>query len=94
MILVKVRAHPEARAERVVLMADGALDVKVRAPAVDGRTNVAVVTAVAAALRLRAREVRLVRGQRSREKLVEIDLASAEELERRLGRIDGLNGQW
>ena len=84
MITAAVRAHPGARVEGVALLADGTLDVKVRAPALDGRANEAVSSVLAEALGLRPRQVRLVRGERSREKVFEIELADGEELGRLL----------
>jgi uncharacterized protein YggU (UPF0235/DUF167 family) len=84
MIQIGLHARPGARTEKVSLGADGRLLASVRAPALDGRANAAVVEAVARALDLRPRQVRLVRGLRSRQKVVEIDLPSAEELARRL----------
>jgi uncharacterized protein (TIGR00251 family) len=84
MIQIGLHARPGARTEKVSLSADGRLQAWVRAPALDGRANAAVVEAVARALRLRPWQVRLVRGQRGRQKVVEIDLPSAEELARRL----------
>jgi uncharacterized protein YggU (UPF0235/DUF167 family) len=84
MIRIGLQARPGARTERVSLSPDGGLLAWVRAPALDGRANAALVEAVARALRLRSRQVRLVRGQRSRQKVVEIDLPSVEELARRL----------
>ena len=84
MIPVRVRAHPGARAQTVVLLPDGALDVRVRAPALGGRANEAVLSALAEAVGLRPHQVRLRPGERSREKLVEIDLDSPDELRRRL----------
>ena len=87
-VQVVVHAHPNARVERVQLLSDETLDVRVRAPAVEGRANAAVLEALAAALELRPWQVRLVRGERSRQKLVEIDLPSLDELLRRMSRHD------
>ncbi len=50
-----------------------ALVVAVTAPAVDGRATVAALAAVADALGVRPRHVRLVSGATSRTKVVEID---------------------
>jgi len=52
---------------------DGALVVRVREPASDGRANDAVVRAVADELGLARRAVRIVAGTRSRRKVVELD---------------------
>jgi uncharacterized protein (TIGR00251 family) len=85
MIHVTLRVHPGARVNRVSALADGTLDVHVRAVAREGRANAAVVMAIAAATRLRPRQVQIVRGERSRQKVVAIDGLSQDELRRRLG---------
>ena len=89
MIQVAVRAHPGARSEKVLLQPDGSLAVWVRAPARDGRANAALLELLAEAMGVRPREVRLIRGGRGREKLVEIELSSRDELTRRLHRPRG-----
>ena len=50
-----------------------ALVVAVAAPAVDGKANEAVRRAVAAAFGVRARDVTVVSGERSRDKVLEVD---------------------
>ena len=52
---------------------DGALVVAVPARAVDGQATEAALAAVAAAFEVRRRQVRLVSGATSRNKLIEID---------------------
>lgn len=52
---------------------DGALVVRVTAPAVDGRATEAALAAVAEAFGVRRAAVRLVTGAASRTKIVEID---------------------
>ena len=69
-----VRAHPRAARARVVLQADDTIEVWITAPAVEGRANAALVTALAERLGLRPREVVLVRGERGRNKLVDLPL--------------------
>lgn len=77
---IRIRVQPGARRTAVGGRWDGpadapgpALVVAVSAPAVDGRANAAVCAALAGALGIRARQVRIVRGLRSRDKSVEID---------------------
>jgi uncharacterized protein len=62
--------------------AEAALLVAVAAPAVEGRANEAVRRAVAGAFGLRPRDVTIVSGERSRDKIVELDLAPAGARER------------
>jgi uncharacterized protein len=84
MICVDVRAQPGARSESVAFQPDGTLHVRVHAPAVDGRGNAAVLSVLATAARLRRSQVRLVSGDRVRQKRVEIEVASVEDLRQRI----------
>ncbi len=84
MIAVTVRVHPGASRESVTLLDDGSLDVRVRPRAIDGKANEGVVEVLAERLGLRQRDVRITSGARSRQKLVELDLPSHDELRRRL----------
>lgn len=65
---LEVHVRPGSRREAVGGAHDGVLVVRVAAPAVDGKANVAVRAAVAAAFGLRPRDVELVRGTRARRK--------------------------
>jgi uncharacterized protein (TIGR00251 family) len=85
MMTVSVRVHPGASREGISLLPDGSLDVRLRARAVEGQANAALVELLADRLRLRRREVEIVAGERSRQKRVRIEVASPEELRRRLG---------
>ncbi len=73
---VAVRVRPGAPADRVGGRRDGprgpALVVAVRARAVEGAANEAVVSALAVAFGLRSRDVTLVHGARGRDKLVDL----------------------
>ena len=65
---------------------DGRLTVAVTAKAVDGAATDAALAAVAAALGLARRQVRLIRGARARRKTVGVALPS-QELARRLATL-------
>ena len=84
-ITVAVRVHPGAAREGLALLPDGSLDVRLRARPVEGQANARLVEVLADRLGLRRRDVVVVSGVRSRQKLVRIGLRSAEELGRRLG---------
>ncbi|MBA4009484.1 MAG: hypothetical protein C0486_11965 [Erythrobacter sp.] len=68
-----VKVTPGAREESVTLT-EGAVLVKVRAPADKGAANAAVLAVVARALGLAPSRVRLLRGATSREKLLAVEL--------------------
>jgi uncharacterized protein len=84
MLRIYVAAHPGARRQRVDLLEDDVLGVWVRARPVDGQANRAIEVAIASALGLRPRQVRLVVGEISRRKIVEIDAPSLQALRARL----------
>jgi uncharacterized protein YggU (UPF0235/DUF167 family) len=84
MLRLTVVAHPGARVERVESNADGILDVSVIARPVEGQANAAIERALASALGLRPRQVRLAGGERSRRKIVDIDIADLATLHQRL----------
>lgn len=73
---IAVRVRPGARADRVGGRWQGprgtALAVSVRARAVDGRANDAVVTVLAAAFDVRRADVTIRSGHRGRDKTVEV----------------------
>jgi uncharacterized protein (TIGR00251 family) len=69
---IAVRLQPRARRNEVVGVRDGVLVARVTAPALQGRANQALRTLIAARLGIGQRQVSIVRGMRSREKLVRI----------------------
>ncbi len=83
-ITLRVRpgaAHPGVGGEHA-----GALVVRVREPAVDGRATAAALSAVAAALGVHRRAVTLVAGASSRTKIVDVAGADPAVLHRLLAR--------
>ena len=69
---VAIRVRPGAKVAAVGGSHDGALVVRVRERAVDGKATAAALKALADALGVRFADVRLVTGAASRAKLVEI----------------------
>ncbi|HUJ10601.1 MAG TPA: DUF167 domain-containing protein [Verrucomicrobiae bacterium] len=68
----QVRVIPRARRNAVVKMADGSLKVYVAAPPEDGRANEAVVEHIAEWLGVKRRQVEIIRGATSRNKVVRV----------------------
>jgi uncharacterized protein (TIGR00251 family) len=73
-----VRLTPRSAVERVEGVVDGALKVRVMAPAVEGAANTALIRVVADELGIARGDVRIVAGATSRRKLIVVDGISAE----------------
>jgi uncharacterized protein YggU (UPF0235/DUF167 family) len=71
-VRVSIRVRPGSRTTQVGGSFDGALVVRVAAPAENGRATEAALVAIASALGVRRRDVDLVTGATSRTKIVEI----------------------
>lgn len=83
-----VRVTPRAKRPGIAgRRDDGVLLVRVGAPPEDGRANAEVCAVVAKALGLRAREVSVVVGPTSRDKVLEISGIGDEELAAQLAAL-------
>jgi uncharacterized protein (TIGR00251 family) len=67
--VLAVRVSPRARHNEVIGTRDGALLVRTTAPPADGKANKAVIRLLAGFLGVAPSRIRLVRGQRHRDKL-------------------------
>jgi uncharacterized protein len=70
---ISIRVQPRARSDALAALRAGVLIVRVMAPPLDGRANDAVCRLIARAVGVRASEVTILRGQRTRDKVVAID---------------------
>ena len=68
-----VRLTPRSAVERVEEVVDGVLKVRVMAPAVEGTANASLIRLLADELGIARRDVRIVAGATSRQKLVVVD---------------------
>ncbi len=84
MATLRIHVVPNAKIENVVGEHGGAIKIKLRAPAVAGKANAALVDFLAKRLKVPKLKIVLLRGHKSRDKLVRIDGLSEEELRRRL----------
>jgi uncharacterized protein len=74
---IVVRVTPRAHLDEIVGARDGIVLVRVRAPPVDDRANAAACRVIAKRLGIGPSNVRVVRGGRSREKILRVDGVSA-----------------
>ena len=73
-----VRLTPRSAVERVESVVDGALKVRVMAPAVEGAANASLIRVLADDLGIPRRDIRIVAGAASRQKLVVVEGVEAE----------------
>lgn len=71
-VIVSVRVQPRASSDEVTGEIGGALRIRLRAPAVEGRANEGLIDFLAELLNLPKSAVRILSGDRSRIKRVEI----------------------
>src|SRR4051812_24620636 len=82
--LIPVRLAPRAGRDEIGRWQDGALRVRVAAPAVEGRANAALLRLLARALDTAPGRLTIVQGDKSRSKRIAVEALSQEEVDRRL----------
>lgn len=84
---ISVRVRAGAHREEIAGVVDGVLLVRVSAPAHEGRANRALCRLLAERLAVAPSRVVIVRGPRSREKLIEVDGIDQATVDRVLGLV-------
>jgi uncharacterized protein len=82
---LKVRLQPRAGRDEIVGVRAGALVVRLTAPPVEGRANDALCRLVARRLGVAPTRVTLLRGAKSRDKVIRVEGLSSTEITRSLG---------
>ncbi|HEY3900719.1 MAG TPA: DUF167 domain-containing protein [Chthoniobacter sp.] len=85
--VLRLRIVPNARRSKVVGMHGEALKVKVQAPATEGKANEALLEFLADRLGVPVRQLEILSGAKSRDKLVEITGMESEQALQRLLRL-------
>ena len=80
-----MRLQPRAARDEIVGERDGALVVRLTAPPVEGRANAALCRLLARRLGVAPSRVAVVRGAKSRDKVVGVEGLSGDEVARGLG---------
>jgi uncharacterized protein len=84
MATLRVHVVPNAKIDKVAGEHGAAIKIKLRAPAVERKANTALVDFLAKRLQVPVRRIVLLRGQKSRDKLVRIDGLGEDQVQRRL----------
>jgi uncharacterized protein (TIGR00251 family) len=70
---LEIRVQPRARQDEIAGLRDGVLVVRVTAPPLDGRANRAVCRLVAKRAGVAPSRVTVIRGERSRDKVLRVE---------------------
>jgi len=81
-VIFAVRVQPRANKDEIAGEMAGALKVRLRAPAVEGRANEALIEFLAELLKTSKGAVRILSGERSRMKRLEIRGVTKQQIER------------
>jgi uncharacterized protein (TIGR00251 family) len=79
-----VRVQPRASRSGIAGETDGALRIRLAAPPVDGEANEELVNFLAKLLDIPRRQIEIISGQRSKNKVVRVSGISAEMCEKKL----------
>ena len=77
-MILDIRVRPNAKQNKVGGEIAGRLIVFVQAPAIDGKANDAVAKVLADHFQVRARDIKIIRGETNRDKTVEVAGAGIE----------------
>jgi len=84
-VRIEVRVQPRSSRNQVVGEQNEALKIKLTAPPVEGEANAALVDFLSNYLKLPRKDIKLIKGETSRHKIVEIIGISKEELMIKVG---------
>ena len=84
MAILRVHLVPNAKIDGIAGEYAGAIKIKLRAPAVEGKANAALIRFLAEQLKLPRAAIVLERGHKSRDKLVRIDGLTPEDVRTRM----------
>ena len=79
-----MRVIPNARKNEVVACTEDEIRLKVKAPAVDGKANAALIEYLAELMEVPRSKIRLKAGEKARTKIIEIDGPTPDEVRARI----------
>jgi hypothetical protein len=88
MAILRVHVVPNAKSDCVTGEHDGAVKITLRAQAVEGKANAALIRFLAEQMNMPRHAIVLKRGEKSRDKLIQIHGLSEEDVRKRLRERD------
>ena len=72
-MLIKVKVFPNSKKEEIIKRAKDSFDVKVKAKPIKGQANREVIKALASFLKIPESRIRMIKGFKQRNKILEIN---------------------
>lgn len=82
---MEIKVQPRSSRNQILGEKEGVLRIKLTAPPVDGEANQALLDFLARQLKTPRKNLRIIRGESSRQKLLEVNGLSISEVLKRLG---------
>lgn len=82
---IEVRLRPRGHADELLGLVDGVLQARVSAPPVEGKANKALCRLVAKQAKVAPSRVRVIRGEKSRQKVILVEGIEEKKLREKLG---------
>jgi uncharacterized protein len=79
-----VSVHPRSSSEILALLGDGSLDIRLKAPPVEGKANEGLIKFLSRCLKVKKSSVAIISGEKSRRKIVSISGLTKEEVIERI----------
>lgn len=86
-MIIRVRVIPSAKENDIVGRIGSTIRLKVAAPAIDGKANMELTSFLSEFFEVRPKSIKIVRGEKGREKTVEIEGRKEEELKKMMESI-------
>lgn len=87
-VRLEIKVQPRSSRNQMAGVQDGILKIKLTAPPVDGEANLALIEYLSSLLGVPKRSINLIKGETSRNKLVEINGINREFLLKKVGNIN------
>ena len=88
MTTLQIKVQPNAKESRIVeWLDDSTLRIRLAAPPVDGKANKALIAFLAKSLGLKKSQVRIAKGEKNRQKVLEFDGLDEADLQKRINSL-------
>lgn len=86
---LRIWVHPGAKKNEVVGSYQGCLKIRLKAPPVDDKANKALINFLARKLSVRSRDIQLKSGQKSRKKIMSVNMNKSPQWEILINNLEG-----